>query len=679
MRKKTMRIFSLLLGFLMFSALAVGSVKPAGAASSVLTVRVGETITLSCREGRSGTHEWGGGSREILSISSRSVSSQCDITGMRPGTTTVTVSYKYMIAPADPKASAWDLAPDSMSWTIRVVPEDYAVDGALPFAEPAIKRGVVGEDVSGSIDLIGSYNKYSGLVSVRRENLWGFADCNMKLVIPFQFDSVISNDYHPYLEVAIGKDSSDWCWYLIDKKGNYIIKEGHSGYEVADDYIYAFRIGNRREEFFYKTDGTKVSRAEFERATDGWYRPYEDKYTIGVSPEHSAKVWGFYRQLVDVYVGCTVEEPCAFSVTPPEGLDHPSGKDRNRFFCEGLMVVSKNGKYGAMDKNGKIVIPIEYDLLRNSSGGYMAYRKDDEFGLLKNPANPPVSAKPSTTTKPAAKPSTTSSKPAALPKAGETVTKRITKRDEEMVCGLRAVQLDGYIWGYVDEKDKLVIPCEYKSAETFEERTGLAVVKFDDGKENFIDTNGKTLLSQSYDAVSSVYWHPQALYGFNYNDKHEAVFERFDLKGNPITEEQYQDLIFLPEVGTCVTRYIEGRRYWDETLGLTAINIDGYMGYVGKGDILVIPCMYQFAGGFREDLKVARVTLVNGKQNLIDLEGNHLLKQNYDNVSETLDGEILAYDFPPGATKTDYLFFDMEGNFLRSVKDVAIPKWAQKP
>ena len=76
---------------------------------------------------------------------------------------------------------------------------------------------------------------------------------------------------------------------------------------------------------------------------------------------------------------------------------------------------------------------------------------------------------------------------------------------------------------------------------------------------------------------------------------------------------------------------------------------------------------------------MARVTLVNGKQNLIDLKGNHLLKQNYDSVSETLDGEILAYDFPPGATKTDYLFFDMEGNFLRDVKNVAIPKWAQKP
>lgn len=698
-RAKNMWLCSVLLSFLMFSVLAAGSVKSVSAARSVLTVKVGETITLSCREGRAETHRWGGGSRDILSISPRSVSSQCDVTGVRPGTTTVTVSYKYMIAPADPKADAWDLTPDSMSWTIRVVPEDYAVDGALPFAEPAVKRGVVGEDVSGSIDLIGSYNKYSGLVPVRRENLWGFADCNMKLVIPFQFDSVTSNDYHPYLEVAIGKDTSDWCWYLIDKKGNYIIKEGHSGYSVAGDYIRAVRVSNRTEEFFYKTDGTKVSKAEFEKATDGWYRPYEDKFTIGVSPGNSAGVWAFYRQLVDVYVGCTVEEPYVFSVIPPEGLDHPSSKDRNRFFCEDVMVVSRNGRCGAIDKNGKIVIPIEYDLLRNSSGGYMAYGKGDEFGLLKNPVNPPAPAKPSTVTEPSAatkpdtvtkpdtttkpsvteKPSTTISKPAALPKVGETVTKRITKRDEEMACGLRAVQLDGYVWGYVDEKDKLVIPCRYKRADTFEERTGLAAVRLDNGKENFIDTSGKTLLPKNYVAVSSVYWNPQALYGFNYNDKGEAVFERFDLKGNPITEDQYHDLVFLPEVGTCVTRYIDYRSDWDETLGLSSVNIDGYMGYVGKGDILVIPCMYKFAGDFREDLKVARVTLVNGKQNLIDLKGNHLLKQNYDSVSETLDGEILAYDIPSGATKTDYLFFNMKGEFLRSVKDVPISKWAQKP
>ncbi len=48
-----------------------------------------------------------------------------------------------------------------------------------------------------------------------------------------------------------------------------------------------------------------------------------------------------------------------------------------RFFCDGLMTVSdKNGKFGAIDKNGKTVIPFEYDFLNTFSEGMSTVIKD---------------------------------------------------------------------------------------------------------------------------------------------------------------------------------------------------------------------------------------------------------------------------------------------------------------
>ena len=484
---------------------------------------------------------------------------------------------------------------------------------------------------------------------------------------------------------------------------------------MAGDYIYATRAGDKTKELFYKTDGTKISKAEFDKATDGWKRPYDEKYHYGVSPDARSNIWGFYRMDVDPYAKVTLDKTCAFTVTPPKDLDRPSDKDKNRFFCENLMVVSRSGAYGAIDKTGKLVIPIEYSQLSNSSGGYLSFHKGSEYGVMKNPLHeqvnprataPATSTAPSATTAPStsatpstpakatkpgtpaaapSKPSTSAVTPAkptataekSAPKVGEIVTKRISKRDDETGCGLRAAQIDWNLWGYVDAKDKLVLSNKYKKAGTFAETSGLAAVAFEDGKENIIDIKGAKILPQNYDGVMDPHIHSQALYGFNFTGKSgDADFYYYDLKGNPISEDLYRTLVILPEVGACVTAKIDFR--WKESAGLTAVKIGDYQGYVDKKDILVIPCVYQSAGTFNGVLKVARITLANGEQNMIDLNGNHILKQNYDEVSETLQGEILAFNYPPGATKTEHLFFDLNGKLLRAVKDVPIPKWAQR-
>lgn len=55
---------------------------------------------------------------------------------------------------------------------------------------------------------------------------------------------------------------------------------------------------------------------------------------------------------------------------------------RGQFFCDGLMSVMKNGKYGAIDKNGKTVIPFEYDFMSSFSEGMCTVKKDGKAFFL---------------------------------------------------------------------------------------------------------------------------------------------------------------------------------------------------------------------------------------------------------------------------------------------------------
>jgi len=51
-----------------------------------------------------------------------------------------------------------------------------------------------------------------------------------------------------------------------------------------------------------------------------------------------------------------------------------------------LIVVGKDGKYGCIDKNGKVVIPFIYDNIIGFTDGLSKVRKDKKIGLI-NPYN----------------------------------------------------------------------------------------------------------------------------------------------------------------------------------------------------------------------------------------------------------------------------------------------------
>ncbi len=60
----------------------------------------------------------------------------------------------------------------------------------------------------------------------------------------------------------------------------------------------------------------------------------------------------------------------------------PCEFDDGGTYSDGLSAVSKNGKYGAIDKDGKTVISFEWDYIGKISEGMMSVKKDGKYGFV---------------------------------------------------------------------------------------------------------------------------------------------------------------------------------------------------------------------------------------------------------------------------------------------------------
>ncbi|MCL2816459.1 MAG: WG repeat-containing protein [Oscillospiraceae bacterium] len=104
-------------------------------------------------------------------------------------------------------------------------------------------------------------------------------------------------------------------------------------------------------------------------------------------------------------------------------------------FEGGCAAVQKGGKWGAVDGEGNVVIPFEYDEVSSLGEGFMSTKKGDTY----------------------------SDSP-------------IYDSANDFIEGLVAVQKGGK-WGYIDETGEIIIPIEYDSVGRFNE--GLSAVQKD--------------------------------------------------------------------------------------------------------------------------------------------------------------------------------------------------------
>ena len=279
---------------------------------------------------------------------------------------------------------------------------------------------------------------------------------------------------------------------------------------------------------------------------------------------------------------------------------------------------SLNGKEGRINIKGEIVIPFEYDTCGDFCEGLAPVEKDGLYGFIDKNNKLVIPYK----------------------------YKDVYDLEEAFVDGLAGVKSDGYDaqWGYIDKTGKIIIPfqegttgipffeglspfCIYEErANSF--RTWIAA------ETQYIDKSGNIVYKFKKNWSVSFFFNGYA----RVIDTNNHYLSLFDRRGNMVIPFGIYNVIGYPSSG--FVSVIRNNRYGlfnpttnqeaipciyeemqdaDPSEGLVAVKKDGKWGYVSTSNKIIIPFLYDYAYPFSEGFgKVKRY----GKYGYVDRYGN---------------------------------------------------------
>ena len=182
-------------------------------------------------------------------------------------------------------------------------------------------------------------------------------------------------------------------------------------------------------------------------------------------------------------------------------------------FHECLAAIKRNGKWGFIDKTGKLVIPCVYDAVDEFHDGLARVNKDGKLGFI------------------------------------DKTGKEVIPFEYDYVCdfheGLAGVRKNGK-YGFIDKTGKEVIPFEYDYVCDFHE--GLAGAR-KNGKYGFIDKTGKEVIPFEYNSVSA--FHDGFVLGIN--DEESYYIDKNNQKLNlKLMITDIKDVFTIPNNSTII-------------------------------------------------------------------------------------------------------------------------------
>lgn len=209
-------------------------------------------------------------------------------------------------------------------------------------------------------------------------------------------------------------------------------------------------------------------------------------------------------------------------------------------FSEGLAAVRLNGKYGYIDKAGSLAIPFKYGCgFCGFSEGLAAVTLADtrSYGFIDKAEKVVIPFKYDFAW-------AFSGGLAAVElgelkgfvdKSGREVIPIKYESTARFTEGLAAVKLNGK-WGFVDATGGVVIPLKYDYADEFSE--GLAIVELNN-KFGFIDRTGKVVVPFKYDDYS---WFKDGLAEVKINDRTASKVGLVDKTGREVAPPKYDEV-----------------------------------------------------------------------------------------------------------------------------------------
>ena len=278
----------------------------------------------------------------------------------------------------------------------------------------------------------------------KKSDLWGYIDSTGKEVIPPQYplagffydglayaqigdalgyidekgNEVIKSKYPAAYNFNEGYASvmEDEDWGVIDKTGNMVIEPKFAGPVMFHNGLARFKLD--RSLFstygFVNTKGDTVISPTYEKAgefSNGMCMVSGDGYRYGYMNEKGIKVIPEQFE-----IGATFKVNGEYDFSDKE-------------FSNGYVVVEKDGKFGLMDKAGKMVLPYKFQALGKYSEGLLPAKKDSLFGFIDL--------------------------------TGNWVIKPAYKSAEAFHHGLAAVSKGPFLeekWGFINRQGKIIIP-----------------------------------------------------------------------------------------------------------------------------------------------------------------------------------------------------------------------------
>lgn len=326
---------------------------------------------------------------------------------------------------------------------------------------------------------------------VKVNNKWGVINEFGKEVLPFKYDHIYmyNEDFFTvYLDGKLG---------FISKKGN-ILKPLKYNEELRIVYEFLYDKGPN-------VFGVGVMRNKHKFLIDNnckeikLLKPYDeiDEFLEG-------------KALVTYQNKCGFIDREGKEIVPLNYDYQEQVRYDPQFFSEGLAAVCKNKKWGFVNATGKIIIPFKYDYVHHFSEGLAGVVINDKWGYVEKTGKEVIPLQYDFVghfnegvgcVEIDNKIGFINKKGIAItPVKYENIFGWASECFMDFAYGVARVELDGK-WGCIDRQGKVVIPLKYDKIERFYK--GEARFKLED-KWGYIDTTGKITCQNKYDNIEIV-------------------------------------------------------------------------------------------------------------------------------------------------------------------------------
>lgn len=293
-----------------------------------------------------------------------------------------------------------------------------------------------------------------GLASFQQDGKWGYINTEGNIVIDPQFDSIKYGFSYPRLnENVVVIFELGGKFGAIDQTGKIIIPAQFDEIRQASDILFVI---NNDKMGIYNYQGRMVQPVEFEFKTfNGFYSDNRWTNENWLPITKNGKV-GAIDKRGNIIV--------------------PTEFDDVEIISENTFKVSKNGKYGIHGINN-LMTPLQYDYIADSLENPALVKKDGKWGYLDNSDSLMI-----------VNYDEAHDFSEGLAMVGNNKKQQFSQKQESK------------LWGYINTVGEEVIPLHYEDGRPF--KKGLAPVKLK-GKWGVIDFQENKIVPFEYDAISS--------------------------------------------------------------------------------------------------------------------------------------------------------------------------------